>query len=451
MKLGHDLTIEQTQKLALTPELIQAIQILQFNNQELDGYVQEQLLINPVLESVEPSNDKSSEDFELPDPERLYSNYRGEFSREDRKEYPFEQYAVSDVTLVEHLMFQLQFVPLGSEYKKIGKYIIETLDDNGYLTQSRQELAESLNVTVADIETILDVIHTFEPVGVGAADLKECLIIQLEAGGRLTDLKETVICSYLEDIAANKLAAIAKKLGTDPEEIQRIADEIRTLDPKPGRAFAAQDETKYITPDVFVEKEDDEYHVIINESSVPHLMVSSYYRKVLKESESDKNLAEYLNERINTANWLIKSIEQRKQTIYNVVSAVVKYQRDFFEYGEKHIKPLTLKQIAEDVGIHESTVSRSINSKYMQSPRGVFEIKYFFTSGVKADDGEGVSSNAVKSIIKDMIENEDTKKPYSDQDMVNSMQENGINISRRTVAKYREEMGIPSSQKRKRY
>ena len=298
---------------------------------------------------------------------------------------------------------------------------------------------------------MLDVIHTFDPAGVGAEDLSECLIVQLAAQDRLTELKQRVISDFLEDMASNRLAVIAKKLGADTEQIQKIADEIRTLDPKPGRAFASQDETRYITPDVFVEKEDGEYHVIINEGSVPHLMVSSYYRQVLRESANDRNLAEYLNDRINTANWLIKSIEQRKQTIYNVVSAVVRHQRDFFEYGPKHIKPMTLRQIAEDVGIHESTVSRSINSKYMQSPRGVFEIKYFFTSGVSAGGGEGMSSNAVKSIIREMVEKEDSKKPCSDQYMADRMQADGINISRRTVAKYREEMGIPSSQKRKRY
>ena len=275
--------------------------------------------------------------------------------------------------------------------------------------------------------------------------------MQLAAQDRLTELKQRVISDFLEDMASNRLAVIARKLGTETEQIQKIADEIRTLDPKPGRAFASQDETRYITPDVFVEKEDGEYHVIINEGSVPRLMVSSYYRQVLRESANDRNLAEYLNDRINTANWLIRSIEQRKQTIYNVVSAVVRYQRDFFEYGPKHIKPMTLKQIAEEVGIHESTVSRSINGKYMQSPRGVFEIREFFTSGVSAGSGEGMSSKAVKSIIRDMVEKENPKKPCSDQYMADRMQADGINISRRTVAKYREEMGIPSSQKRKRY
>ena len=447
MKLGYDLTIEQTQKLALTPELIQAIQILQFSNQELDSYVQEQLLINPVIET----ESEKPADIELPDPERVTDSYRGEYRREEKQQYPYEQHAANDVTLVEHLMFQLQFAPLCEAQRKTGKYIIESLDDNGYLTQSRQELAAGLGLEPGKIEKVLDVIHTFDPAGVGAEDLSECLIVQLAAQDRLTELKQRVISDFLEDMASNRLAVIARKLGTETEQIQKIADEIRTLDPKPGRAFASQDETRYITPDVFVEKEDGEYHVIINEGSVPHLMVSSYYRQVLRESANDRNLAEYLNDRINTANWLIKSIEQRKQTIYNVVSAVVRHQRDFFEYGPKHIKPMTLRQIAEDVGIHESTVSRSINGKYMQSPRGVFEIKYFFTSGVSAGGGEGMSSNAVKSIIREMVEKEDSKKPCSDQYMADRMQADGINISRRTVAKYREEMGIPSSQKRKRY
>lgn len=448
MKLGYDLTIEQTQKLALTPELIQAIQILQFSNQELDSYVQEQVLINPVIETA---GEKPAEEFELPDPERVTDSYRGEYRREEKQQYPYEQHAANDVTLVEHLMFQLQFAPLCEAQRKTGKYIIESLDDNGYLTQSRQELVAGLGLEPEEIEKVLEVIHTFDPAGVGAEDLSECLTVQLAAQDRLTELKQRVISDFLEDMASNRLAVIARKLGTETEQIQKIADEIRTLDPKPGRAFASQDETRYITPDVFVEKEDGEYHVIINEGSVPRLMVSSYYRQVLRESANDRNLAEYLNDRINTANWLIRSIEQRKQTIYNVVSAVVRYQRDFFEYGPKHIKPMTLKQIAEDVGIHESTVSRSINGKYMQSPRGVFEIKYFFTSGVSADGGEGMSSNAVKSIIREMVEQEDSKKPCSDQYMADRMQADGINISRRTVAKYREEMGIPSSQKRKRY
>lgn len=235
------------------------------------------------------------------------------------------------------------------------------------------------------------------------------------------------------------------------QEVQEISDLIRSLEPKPGRQFASQATTRYIVPDVIVEKVNSEYVVTINESSTPRLMVSSYYEKVLRESHNDPNLTKFLSGRLNSAIWLIKSIEQRKQTIYNVVSAVVKFQQDFFDKGPKFLKTLTLKQIAEEVGIHESTVSRSINGKYMQSPRGVFEIKYFFTSGVSGNQGEGISSQSIKTFIKEIVSGEDPKCPYSDQDMVKLLNDRGIDISRRTVAKYRDELNILSSSKRKRY
>jgi RNA polymerase sigma-54 factor len=210
-------------------------------------------------------------------------------------------------------------------------------------------------------------------------------------------------------------------------------------------------ETKYVIPDVIVEKIDDEYVVIINDSSTPHLTISSYYRSLLGQADQDKQLADYLSERVSSANWLIKSIEQRKQTIYNVVSAVVNYQREFFDKGSKYLKTLTLRDIAEELGIHESTVSRSISGKYLQCPRGVFEIKYFFSAGVSDQVGEGVSSNSIKEFIKEIVEGEDRHKPYSDQAMVGILKDKGFNISRRTVAKYRDELGILSSSKRKRY
>ena len=233
MKLGYDLTIKQTQKLALTPELIQAIQILQFSNQELESYVQEQLLINPVIETA---GEKPAEEFELPDPERVTDSYRGEYRREEKQQYPYEQHAANDVTLVEHLMFQLQFAPLCEAQRKTGKYIIESLDDNGYLTQSRSELAESLDLQPEEIEKVLAVIHTFDPAGVGAENLRECLLVQLAAQDRLTELKQRVISDFLEDMASNRLAVIARKLGTETEQIQKIADEIRTLDPRAGQS-----------------------------------------------------------------------------------------------------------------------------------------------------------------------------------------------------------------------
>lgn len=504
MRLGYDLTIEQTQKLVMTPELIQAIQILQFNTQELDNYVQEQLLTNPVLEqgnspenidsgesaASENEYEHKSEEYRigsesftnisqenregrdnstgaLGESSRELSNaewmehikerdyddisYRqAEYSNED-KDYSYEQFVTSDVTLPEHLMFQLQFAPIKKGCRAIGKYIIESLDDNGYMTLSIDEISRAMSVEPEKVKIVLDAIHGFDPVGVGASDLKECLLIQLEHNGELSELAEQVIRNYLEDIAANRLGTIAKELGVPVKEIQDVSDLIRTLEPKPGRQFASQTSTRYIVPDIMVEKINGEYVVTVNESSTPKLMVSSYYEKILQESNNDPNLTKFLSGRLNSAIWLIKSIEQRKQTIFNVVSAVVKYQVEFFEKGPKYLKTLTLKQIAEEVGIHESTVSRSINGKYMQSPRGVFEIKYFFTSGVSGNQGESISSKSIKTFIKEIVTSEDPKSPYSDQDMVKLLGERGIDISRRTVAKYRDEMNILSSSKRKRY
>lgn len=481
MKLGYDLTIEQVQKLVMTPELIQAIQILQFNTQELESYVQEQLLVNPVLEQAqaEPHENEQAaqmenspydteirkddikknkeEDFDWKEyiKDRQYDDisYRQwEDRSSEEKENNYEQYvSSSDVTLPEHLMFQLQFAAPKKDCRRIGKYIIESLDENGYMTSTSQEIAEATGTCEEKVQKVLDIIHTFDPMGVGAKDLAECLIIQLRQKKQLTDIFERVINEHLEDLANNRLAVIAKDMGISAKEVQDMSDIIRTLEPKPGRGFASQSDNRYIIPDVLVERVDGEYAVVINESSSPKLMVSSYYQKLLKEADKDDNLNKYLSDRVNSALWLIKSIEQRKQTIYNVVTAVVKHQKEFLDKGSKYMKTLTLKDIAEEVGIHESTVSRSINGKYLQCPRGVFEIKYFFSAGVSSSGGEGISSNSIKEFIKEIVDNEDPKSPCSDQAMVEILKEKGINISRRTVAKYRDEMNILSSSKRRRY
>ena len=480
IRLGYDLTIEQAQKLVMTPELIQAIQILQFNTQELDSYVQEQLLVNPVLESStseqtdnrhddgnagefsEEHRDQkdsiTSKDDEFDWKEYIKDRQYDDISYghwEDKngeeKENTYEQYVSSDVTLPEHLMFQLQFASSKKGCRKVGKYIIESLDENGYMTCTVSEIAEATGAPEEKVREVLDMIHTFDPMGVGAADLRECLIIQLRQLGQLTDTFEEIVNCHLEDLANNRLGVIARDMGISPKDVQRMSDIIRTLEPKPGRQFASQMDTKYIVPDVIVERVDDDYVVTINDNSTPHLMVSSYYQKLLHEADKDDKLSKYLSDRVNSALWLIKSIEQRKQTIYNVVTAVVKYQKEFFDKGSKYLKTLTLKDIAEEVGIHESTVSRYINGKYLQCPRGVFEIKYFFSAGVSGVSGEGISSNSIKEFIKEIVDNEDQSSPYSDQDMVELLREKGINISRRTVAKYRDELHILSSSKRRRY
>ncbi|MCQ2546589.1 MAG: RNA polymerase factor sigma-54 [Clostridia bacterium] len=478
MKLGYELTIEQSQKLVMTPELIQAIQILQFNSQELDNYVQEQVLANPVLEQKEPQRSEedgrdSGESFEQDGSEfadaqaadagldwKEYirnANYGGvnyDSGREKgsvEKDSNFERTVVNEVTLPEHLMFQYQFAAMSKGCRRVGKYIIESLDENGYMTSSVSEIARATGVSEAKVDEALDIIHGFEPAGVGARDLKECLTIQLKARNQFTGDVARIINDHLEDLAANRLSLIARELGSSVKQVQEIADMIKGLEPKPGRQFASEQKTRYVIPDVLVEKVDGEYVVTINEFSVPHLTVSSYYKGLLKESDTDRKLAEYLSDRVNAANWLIKSIEQRKQTIFNVVTAVVKYQKEFFDNGGKYLKVLTLKDVAEEVGIHESTVSRSISGKYLQCPRGVFEIKYFFSSGVSNQDGEGISSKSIKEFIKELVEQENPEKPLSDQKMVELLQNEGFNISRRTVAKYRDELGILSSSKRKRY
>lgn len=473
MKLGYELTIEQSQKLVMTPELIQAIQILQFNTQELESFVEEQVLTNPILET-ESMSEAPAENKEVPietgeiqekatkEDEFDWAEYfkerefddisykQGEYNS-DKEEYTYDQFTSSEITLTEHLMFQLQFAPIKRSCRQAGRYIIESLDENGYMTLSVEEIAKGLNLSEEKVMIVLEAIQNFEPIGVGARNLRECLLIQLRYQGDDTENIVAVVNNHLEDIAGNRLGNIAKALGISVAEVQEIGDVIKGLEPKPGRQFSTSADTRYIVPDVTVEKVDGEYIVIVNESSAPRLTVSSQYQKMLIESDKESNISKFLSGRLNSALWLIKSIEQRRQTIFNVVTAVVKYQVDFFEKGTKYLKTLTLKQIADEVGIHESTVSRSINGKYMQSPRGVFELKYFFTSGVSNASGDGIASESIKTFIKEIVDSEDPKSPYSDQAIVEMLVNRGMDISRRTIAKYRGEMKLPSSSKRKRY
>ncbi len=451
MRLSYGLTIEQTQKLTMTPELIQAIRILQFNTQELDKFVQEEILENPVLEfdkkrveSLASLQENLSDDYVDP------GFKQWQYSK-DKEEYSFEQFTSKEETLEDILLLQLTFSKLKDLDLKVGRFLVEAIDENGYLTVSCEQVAKAFGIDEERVSRVLDVIQTFEPIGVGARNLKECLIIQLASKGLLEEAVEYIIMNHLEDLGENKLNKVSKTTGIPVNQVQMVCDLIRTLEPKPGRSFSSGESVKYIIPDVLVEKVNDEYVVVSNETSVPHLKVSSYYSSLASQYKNDEELAKYLNDRLSSAYWLIKSIEQRKRTIYNVASAVVEHQRDFFEKGSKYLKTLTLKQVAEAIGMHESTVSRSVNGKYMQTPRGVFEIKYFFSSGITGQDGEGVSSNSIKTMIKEIIDREDHTKPYSDQDIVGILSEKGIEISRRTVAKYREGMNILSSSKRRRY
>lgn len=457
MKLGYEITIEQQQKLVMTPELLQAIQILQYNSHELEAFVKEELIKNPVLE--QENNREEKESFTREDAiGQFIGEYGGHmksggsYNKNSDAENDYEGYVTSETTLYGYLLFQLQFACKGKEETEIGKFIIESLDENGYMTLTVEEIAEEMNCDVDVVLDTLDKIQQFDPAGIAAVSLSDCLKRQLMSKGLLSETADIILSEYLESLAENKLQHIAKRTGTDIKKVQETADVIKSLDPKPGSGFGDNQKVTYIVPDVILEKnERGDYEIVMNNFSTPSLMVSSYYEKLYKDSKSDEIVKMYLAEKMESAIRLIRSIEQRKHTIVNVTQSIVKYQREFFEKGDKYLKTMTLKQIADELDIHESTVSRAINGKYIQCQRGVYELKFFFSAGVSASDGENISSNSIKTYLKEIIAKEDEKVPYSDQKLVELLKEKGFNISRRTVAKYRDEMNIPSSSKRKRY
>ena len=458
MKLGYDLALEQTQKLIMTPELRQAIELLQFTSLELNEYIKKEIEENPMLEMENP-NEALGEVEELPmDKEIDWKEYVDKYDDisykpqvdKNQKEYSFESFVSYSPSLKEYLGNQLSLVKLSQEEYFIGQYIIQNINENGYLVTSLEEIASLLKVNVLDVEKILKIIQTFEPLGVGARDLKECLLIQIKEKGDLDPLIVDIVEKYLDDIACNRMIKISKELNINIEKMQEVCDYIKTLEPKPGRAFSNDgDNVRYIIPDATIELIDGEFVIIINDSTGPRLNINNFYKNLIS-SGSDEDTSNFLSEKLNSAMWIIKSIEQRRQTIYKVVESILKFQIEFFKSGDKALVPLTLKEVAEDIGMHESTISRATNGKYVQTPRGLFELKYFFSTGLPSSGGD-VSSTSIKSMIKDIIDNEDPKKPYSDQRLADILKEKGAKISRRTVAKYRDELEIPSSSMRRRF
>lgn len=466
MRLSYNLNLEQTQKLVMTPELRQAIEILQYNSLELKSFIQQELLNNPVLEQAQPiseveapqKNEQEQQDNDFKDDKldfsKLLNDYRKSGSiksYEKKDEVTFENFLPAETTLLEHLMLQLHFTLLKGIDNDIAVFIIENIDDNGYLRATTEEMASMLNVELEDVDNILGIIQTFDPIGVGARSLSECLMIQLDSLGYQDRIVRAIVDRHLDDLAKNKISFLAKELNTTLENIQDAGDLIRTLEPKPGRMYSSSRDVGYITPDVTLEKVNGEYFIIVKDDTAPKLTINHYYRKILLNSEMEENASEYINKKLNSALKIIRCIQQRRNTIYKVVKAIVDYQKDFLEMGVIHLKPLTLKKIADEIGVHESTVSRAINGKYLQCARGVFELKYFFQSGITGGVGEGVSSESIKSIIKDLISKENTKKPLSDQTISDELNKIGVKISRRTVAKYRDDLKIASSSKRRRY
>jgi len=461
MRMGYELALEQTQKLVMTPELRQAFTILQLATLDLAQYLQEEVLANPVLE-VKEEGEAAAQESETPAEEGFDVDWQEYFSdgtdlgyqqpRKERQEYSYEGFVSRAPTLREQLEMQLCLATDEGETRRIGEFIIDCIDDNGYLTTSLTEVAQACHTPLNKALQVLQLIQTFDPAGVGSRDLKECLLIQLRQLDRSYPLAEAVVEGFLEDLAMGRHAMIARQLNVDLKELQAAADLIRCLEPKPGRKYPGGSDVRYIVPDVVLEYVDGEYVVLVNDSYLPRLGINSSYRALLtNRAPGDQEARKFVESRLNAASWVIKSVEQRRLTLYRVVNCIVEYQKDFLQEGIKALKPLNLRQVAERLGVHESTVSRATANKYIQTPQGVFEIKFFFASGLASDSGRTISQASIKKSIEEFLSREDPQSPWTDQQITDHLKSRGLRISRRTVAKYRDEMGVPSMARRRRY
>ena len=517
LKLGQDLRLRQ--QLVMTPQLQQAIKILQLSLPELEAVVQTELESNPLLEMVEErSPTATAADDEMaaapdatpgaepdllppepepgvsaPEPEwngngdeqpsietvtseardatleikedggsldkldwREYlENYSNnwqdnhESEQDDERRQTLENTLTRRTSLEEHLMWQLRMSSLDQNDQIIGAAIIYNLDDDGYLETPIADLAAQLETEPARVERVLERVQRFDPPGVAARDLRECLYQQLRNIGMEESLAARIVLNHLGLLEKHRFAEIARALGVPVEAVGQAAKVISLLEPKPGRDYGGQ-EPAYIVPDVFIHKMGEDYVVLLNEGAVPRLRLAGYYQRVLSDSGVTDDTKEYLQERLRSARWLVKSIYQRQQTIFKVASSIVKFQRGFFDHGITHLRPLVLKDVAEDIGMHESTISRATANKYAHTQQGIFELKFFFTSGVKAATGEDVSAETVKEKIRAMVAVEQHHDPLSDQAIAEVLRRDQINIARRTVAKYRQALGILPSARRKK-
>jgi len=452
VRIGYSLNLEQTQKLIMTPELRQAIAILQLSAQELSTFVDEQLSENPLLEVDAP---EAVEEPAAVEPEFDWQEYFHEYEdkpvRAEQQDYEdrprFEPFVAAAPTLSEYLLEQLHMQRLAKDCLRLAAYIVGNLDEHGYLTLSVEEIAREQKSPLAQVEAALAVVQSLDPPGVGARNLEECLRLQIHL---IPDCppEMTQFLAHLEDLGAGRLQKIANALKVSLTRVQYLADLLRTLEPKPGRRFPEASDVRYIIPDVVVEEIDGEYIILVNDVSVPRLRVNQAYLKVLNQEEGTE-ARRFVETKLNAAAWLIRSIEQRRLTLYKVANAVVRRQEPFLRHGIKYLKPLTLHDIAEEIGVHESTVSRATANKYVQTPRGIFEFKFFFSTGL--GKANAVTPETIKQALRDIVAGEDTTAPYADQKIAEILKTRGMEISRRTVAKYRDQLGIPPVSVRKRY
>lgn len=489
LELKQSLNLKLTQQLVMTPQLQQAIRLLQLNRMELIDAIHAEMEQNPVLEEEVRQEQEIAEqeaqiqgaeppklDAEMPadtekqaevsadnsssneiDWEQWLDSYNSAPPmpggvRRDSEELPtLEQTLTKSETLFDHLQWQLNITSMVDDDKAIALEIIGALDESGFLPGERplEDIAIRLHVSVDHVERVLLAVQTLDPVGVAARSLEECLRIQIRHFGIKNPLVERMICEFMPDLEKRNFAAIAKKAEVSIEEVADAMKVIQGLDPRPARNFGG-DKSIYITPDLYVHKIGDEYVIVANEDGMPMLRVSRYYKAALSNGMNGEAKS-YVQEKLRSAQWLIRSIHQRQRTIYRVMESILKFQRDFFDKGIDHLKPLILRDVAEDISMHESTISRVTSNKYVHTPRGIFELKYFFNSSIARNDSEDdVASIAVKNRIKHIISNENAKRPLSDQAIVELLAKENIDIARRTVAKYRESMNILSSSKRKK-
>ena len=481
MAMEARLSLRQSQRVVMTPLLQQAIQLLQLSTLELQEVVQKELLENPLLEEVAPETDgpeapaaaaAATPDAPAPTPvepapvessptsERqtddlpfdltavMFDDHeeRSLVAQEDREELPFENLVRSVSSLTDHLDEQLRFTVEDPLVRRIGSEIIGNLDEDGYLRAELSEIAERCQTTVDQVEKALLLVQAFDPPGVAARSIQECLLIQLKADPNPDPVSVEIVEEHFDELSRRRYPDIARALKLPLDRVMESVEEVMGLEPKPGRRFGGSD-SRYIVPDVVVHKMGSEYVVVLNEDGIPRLRVNSLYRSLLRSSGDDARA--YVEQKLRSAVWLIKSVDQRQRTLRKVTQSIVKFQRDFLDKGLPCLRPLSLRDVGEDIGMHESTISRVTTNKYVETPQGLFELKFFFHSGIASGDGEMVSSVSVKKMIQDLLANEDPAKPLSDQEVAQILKGRGLTIARRTVAKYREELGIlPSHQRR---
>jgi len=476
------MSLSQSQRLQLilAPQLRQSLEMLQLPVLELRNLIQQELERNPTIEDatvntetleIEPTAEKTTPEAAVEE-EKKPLDFEKEFEVLSKLDAEWRDYFFQDLasrpysadddekrqylldslpqreSLQQHLIGQLNLSGLSEEDRKIGELIIGSINDVGYLATSLEEMGSTTGYDPRRLEDVLLVVQDFHPVGVAARDLRECLLIQLERMDQTNTLPARIVREHLEALGAKQQLDIAKALGVSVDDVQQAAKIIATLDPMPGRGFAS-DQATYVTPEIVVTKVDGKYVVLMNDDQLPHVRISSYYRKLMEDPATSAEVKTYIQDKIRSGAFLIKSIHQRQKTIQRIASEIVTTQTEFLEQGIAHLRPLTMAAVAVVVGVHETTVSRAVSGKYMQTPVGVFEMKYFFTPGIKTADGRELSNTTVKDIIANLVSREDTDHPLSDQEIVEKLKEQGIGIARRTIAKYRLLLRIPPSHLRK--